>query len=94
VLRKLFAIALAATFPFYLYAMIYHVPEEFPIVPEAVMVAVDGDTIMVPEGSSYGESDKMGKEITFVINNIEPKDAEPDSTIYGPQEPFPPTPVE
>ena len=92
---KWMAVLMLLVLPLAISAKVFHVPQQFPTVHEAVMVAVDGDTLVVPEEIYNSSSFTLeGKELVVIVDAIEPSDAPFDSTIYGPREPFPATPLE
>ncbi|MBZ0263800.1 hypothetical protein K8I28_03955 [bacterium] len=92
--RKWLVGIVAVIFPLILFASVWEVGVDTQSVNEAIFYAQDGDTILIPESMSSQSYDLQGKDLTLGITALEPEDAEPDSTIYGPNNPFPASPVE
>ena len=75
-------------------AEVIRVSLDVPTVEAGVALADDGDTLLIPVGMSYSYVDAGDKDITVGVDALEPEGAIPDSTVYGPNNPFPDTPVE
>ncbi len=93
-LKKLMAGILLVTIPICLSANIIDISAEGFTVEEAIFLAADNDTIIVSDPAEAEVVASSNKDLTAALDEIEPPDAEPDSTIYGPNNPFPPSPVE
>ena len=94
--RKLIGIVLMLALPLAISANMIWVPDQAPTLEVAVDLAMVGDTVVVPIDVyySYTTIDDQGKNLFWMVYAIEPSDAPFDSTIYGPREPFPATPLE
>ena len=92
--RKWLVGIVAVVFPLILFANVYRVGVDFQTVEEAIAYAVDGDSILIPESMSGQSYDLLGKDLKLGIFALEPEDEKPDSTIYGPNNPYPASPVE
>ena len=75
-------------------AEIIRVTVDVPSVEAGVALADDGDTLLIPVGMSYMYVDAGDKDIVVGVDALEPEGAIPDSTVYGPNNPFPDSPLE
>ncbi len=80
--------------PVILSADVIRVNQDVATVEEAVFVAEDGDTVLVPLDTNPYAVDPQGKDLTVGTSALEPPDEEPDSTIYGTNSPMPHCPDE
>lgn len=93
-MKKVIALLLIAALPVCLFAQVYRVGVDVPTTEVAIDVATDGDTLILPVEYSHMEVNLQGKDLVVGFDALEPPDEPPDSTIYGPNDPLPPTPLE
>lgn len=92
---KWFAVLMLIALPIALYAGVISVGEQAASIEEAVMMADDGDVIVVDDMYYLAQFDNQDKDLYLVITALPPEDEDnPDSSVYGPKFHFPPTPLE
>ena len=89
-----FILALMLAIPMVVPAEVIYVGQDAPTVDVAVTMAQDGDTLLLPQDASCQFVDLQGKNIEVGYDDTEPPGAVPDPKIYGPNNPFPPSPLE
>ncbi len=94
-MRTVLAAILLLTIPLALSAGVIIVGQDVDTVEKGVLIAEDGDTLLVPSTVNPYAIDDMDKDLTIGLYATEPPDYdEPDSTIYGTNSPCPQCPDE
>jgi len=90
----LIALLLLIALPLAGSAEIIRVKVDVPTVEAGVAVAQSGDTLVLPVEMSYMMVDTGDKDLVVGVDALPPDDAPIDSTVYGPNHPFPSSPLE
>ena len=93
--KKVFVVLLVLSIPIVILANVVKVGQDANTAQEAVAIAQDGDTVIVPGDTQIHTLDLSNKNVHLIVDDIEPPDYDkPDSTIVGPSYPFPQSPEE
>ncbi len=92
--KHLIVIAILIAIPTLLFGEIIQIGVDAPTLEDAVLMAEDGDTLILQPNQSFEIVNLDGKDLVVGVDALEPEGAVPDESIYGPNNPMPISPVE